>query len=454
MLIRLCTKRSPTPWSNLCKLHGPQQPFLPRRQSHVALARSFRPPCAVQTRQSHSMVQPDQSKLSTLALQAKGTDFQVQLNQSLSKLAIKDLSVLLEATGQPLTGTKPVLINRLATYLASIIRNIGDVSKPPFTTTTSCDTSIQQIKDKILPQSIVSIDIGVRNLAWVELSREGEILRWSIEDMLVPAKLPGPTTSPEDHSGLSTSSSSPSELALKSPLPKRAARSRKRDPAPPYDPRTVAVRLDEVMRTIMSSPTVQGVIIERQRFRTGGMHAVLDVTFKCGVIEGMIHTWLAFWQHDWNLKNQARLKQDRPEENHTGMANDREAVFIESVPPRAVATWWGIGASARRSPIGAEPSMEEEEETPSPGKRLAEEKKEYSAKKGQSRAIVDAWINNDTAARDLPTSLKVKCSDALKEWYSQEKKRDDLSDCLLQAVAWFEWKGRAIEEAVERFRAA
>ncbi|KAF9930577.1 hypothetical protein BGZ67_005730 [Mortierella alpina] len=447
MLIRLCTKRLPARWLDLCKPHGPLQPFVPSRPSHVVLARSFPPARALHAWQNHSTARPDQQELSTLALQPKGTDFRLQLDQSLNKLAIKDLSILLEATGQPLTGTKPILINRLSTYLASIIRKIEDVSKPSLTATTSCDLSIQRIKDKILPQSIVSIDIGVRNLAWVELSREGEILRWSIEDMLVPAKFPGPTTSLTTQHDLPTPSAS--EPSLESPLPKRTSKSRKRDPAPPYDPRTVAIRLDEVMRTIMSSGSVQGVIIERQRFRTGGMHAVLDVTFKCGVIEGMIHTWLAFWQHDWNLKNQARSKQDRQE---ASMTKGREAVFIESVPPRAVATWWGIGASSRRSPADVEPILEGEKGNPSPGKRLPEEKKEYSAKKGQSRAIVDAWINNDTAARDLPTCLKVKCNNALREWYSQEKKRDDLSDCLLQAVAWFEWKGRAIEEALERFR--
>ncbi|KAF9947769.1 hypothetical protein BGZ72_010293, partial [Mortierella alpina] len=368
-------------------------------------------------------------------------------------LGIKDLSTLLEVTGQPLTGTKPILINRLATYLTSIMRKIETIPNPPLTATTVYDSSMQQIKDQILPQSIVSIDIGVRNLAWVELSREGEILRWSIEDMLTPAKFPpGPSTLLKEQHDILTPAAS--DASPKSDLPKRTPKSRKRDPAPPYDPRTVATRLDEVMRTIMSSGSVQGVIIERQRFRTGGMHAVLDVTFKCGVIEGMIHTWLAFWQHDWNLKNQERCsQQDRQEVDQTRREADRDAVFIESVPPRAVATWWGIGASSRRSSAGVEPILESDEGSPSPNNRLPEDKKEYRAKKGQSRAIVDAWINNGAADRDLPTCLRVKCSDALKEWYSQEKKRDDLSDCLLQAVAWFEWKGRAIEEAVERFRA-
>ncbi|KAF9566023.1 hypothetical protein EC968_003919 [Mortierella alpina] len=449
MPIRLCTKRLPPPWLDLCKLLGPQQPPLPCKTFHVALARSFHPLRAPHTRLNHSVAQPDHQELSTLALKPKGTDFRLQLDKSLSKLAIKDLTILLETTGQPLTGTKPILINRLATYLTSIIRKIESISKPISEATTSCDLSVQQIKAKILPQSIVSIDIGVRNLAWVELSREGEILRWSIEDMLIPAKLSDPATSPKTQHADPTPSAS--ETSSVSPSSKRTSKSRKRDPAPPYDPRTVAIRLDEVMRTIMNSGSVQGVIIERQRFRTGGMHAVLDVTFKCGVIEGMIHTWLAFWQHDWNIKNQARLE---PDQHEASRVKDREAVFIESVPPRAVATWWGIGASSRRSPASSEPVLDDEKGSANSGKRPPEEKKEYSAKKGQSRAIVDAWINHDTAVRDLPTCLKVKCNDALKDWYNQEKKRDDLSDCLLQAVAWFEWKGRAIEEAVEWFREA
>lgn len=450
------------------------------------------------------------------------------------------------ASGLPLTGTKPVLENRLVTYLASIMDKVDRLEPefflhnnsntttysslfsttiktstplphssffsstiPTTGTTTTADPATPQlhnhnhhlidsdvlarIKDRILPRSIVSIDIGIRNLAWVELSKDGEILRWAVEDLLVPS----PSVSPgESQAALQVKEGEESAKGVESSSLKKSRRRVgagnntkqkqrvKKQPAPAYDPRAVALRIDKVMRTILKeSGSVQGIILERQRFRSGGMHTMLDSTFKCGVVEGMIHTWFAFWQHE-----QERVRMVEGEEEQK--EKEEACEFIESVPPKAVAVRWGIGASGAKASAsnrkkkqallldGTVPDMkesdtvsdvveqEEGESVLSDSIPSAQFPKSltYHHKKVQSRAIVDNWIypnpgeeehvgtidTSVTTESSLPAKFRVRCSPEMREWYSQEQKRDDLSDCLLQAVAWFEWKGRAVQEAVER----
>ncbi|KAK3836515.1 MAG: mitochondrial resolvase Ydc2 [Linnemannia elongata] len=340
-----------------------------------------------------------------------------------------------------------------------------------------------------MPRSIVSIDIGIRNLAWVELSKDGEILRWAVEDLVVPSPSSVSSDDPqaalqvkegeESTEGVGSSSLKKSRRRVGAGSNTKKKQRVKKEPAPAYDPRAVALRVDEVMRTILQeSESVQGIILERQRFRSGGMHAMLDWTFKCGVVEGMIHTWFAFWQHE-----QESGQMVGGEEEQKG---EKARVFIESVSPRAVAVRWGIGASGAKASASNRKKkqallldgtasdvkdndtvsdvVEQEEGASVRSDAQVPKSLTYHHKKGQSKTIVDNWIypnhgeeeHVDTSATSvttessLPAKFRVRCSPEMREWYSQEQKRDDLSDCLLQAVAWFEWKGRAVQEAVER----
>lgn len=359
--------------------------------------------------------------------------------------------------------------------------------------------SWQVIRDKILPKSIVSIDIGIRNLAWVELTKEGEILRWDVVDLQIPLKTNNSTQSDFTDSGLNATATAEKDsttIDSEAGMPARPVRkSRKRKPepppVPPYDTHAIAVRLDQLLDEILSGhddsqvspPQVEGIVLERQRFRSGGMHTVLDTTIKCTVIEGMIHCWIAAWQRCNGQKQTVSVDAlQRGQEEEQAV---KKSVFIEAVPPKSVAHWWGISAYSasktkastpgqERRPIHAHTSDDGGQESANDesvlGKPLkAGETNRYHTKKSQSRAIVDGWLQNDdsvhiparmtdstdtnfTSPSSSSTScrLRVRCSSVLKDWYKNEKKRDDLSDCLLQAVAWYEWRDRAIQEALDR----
>lgn len=424
------------------------------------------------------------------------------------RLRAKDLSALLASMGQPLSGTKPILKDRIVTHLTSILHKIdrlGSVEKGDSVTQSRMPSKkgrrlitprqqqeerscLQRIQNSVLPRSIVSIDIGIRNLAWVELSKDGEIIRWSVEDLLSVASPEGTAGSemaeqvgtgggdvqgPDDDidilEGQGTS-------AIKRV---RTASKKTKAEALPFDTQSVALRLDSVMRKIVYGdnsglgqkvPSIQAVIIEKQRFRSGGIEAVLDATFRCGVIEGMIHTWLAVCQQDMKYWQRQNGMPTSPQTVEMGTI-DQETIFVGAISPRAVAQWWGIGVTT--SPKAEESNSCGSTMLPRPEslhqettmkkirqvEELAAKPKSplYNAypKKVRSKMLVAHWLQQieddaENAHSEHRNGFRIRCTKEMKDWYFCQKKKDDLSDCLLQAVAWFQWQMRAVQEAVER----
>ncbi|KAF9584323.1 hypothetical protein BGW38_006864 [Lunasporangiospora selenospora] len=319
----------------------------------------------------------------------------------------------------------------------------------------------------------------MRNLAWVELARDGRILRWSVEDLMAPAE----TDSSLPSNGIGPAVETPIEATEQTDLGATEPESKKRGAKAKYtlkiktdsiayNPREVALRVDRVMSNIVNSETLEGIVLEQQRFRSGGFHAVLDVTIKCSIIEGMIHTWVALWQQRWAQQHSNSVAGQYSREG--------EPIYIESVPPKAVGSWWSeegnkvrdaweVPSRKKRGAKNAELDKVSNQDIPetieSEVQKRPSPSSAYQAKKRRARAIVDSWINVEDKVETAHCSMQgidqkmvplklvsrsnVDCPPELKEWYCMERKRDDLSDCLLQAVAWYEWKQRAIKEAIE-----
>ncbi len=66
----------------------------------------------------------------------------------------------------------------------------------------------------------------------------------------------------------------------------------------------------------------------------------------------------------------------------------------------------------------------------------------YRTKKGQSVGIVQRLLEQEQALDISPKCLKA---------FKREKKKDDMADALLMALAWQGWQQSAVRETKARF---
>lgn len=133
-------------------------------------------------------------------------------------------------------------------------------------------------------------------------------------------------------------------------------------------------------------------LVERQRFLSSGISQIPLPILKSSVIEALLHAL---------IPSTLSLTPDA----------------VRSVLPRRVSQHFGLGA-----PRGSSLSI---------SRRTAHKKRE-------AVTLASALI-----ALDGP----VQCGAKYRRRFLAESKRDDMSDALLQALAWIEWQRWAIEEA-------
>ncbi|KAH8556162.1 ribonuclease H-like domain-containing protein [Umbelopsis sp. PMI_123] len=263
------------------------------------------------------------------AIQAKRLVHQDAIIQSLrsrlSRQKASELKIEAISTGIQTSGTKAEVIDRLVSHYNQII---------PLEVTASYGY--------IVPKSVISIDVGYRNLAFAHVSADNQVLRWHRVDLDIDNHHPS-------HSAVSV---------------------------------TRFVR--QQLLTDMKNDCA--VVIERQRFRSMGGHSVLEHTLRVNMVEAML--WSAL-------------------QCMTGTDMTKEAVNAI-----AVEKYWSM--------IQPEFSTLSE----------AESKTTSRSKKKRSQDLVTHWLETDV----------LNCSSELRAMFAAEKKKDDLSDSLLQGIAWLNWR--------------
>ncbi|KAG1471600.1 hypothetical protein G6F56_002036 [Rhizopus delemar] len=219
------------------------------------------------------------------------------------------------------------------------------------------DEVIQRIVDSMLEaqkpcQSVLSFDLGYRNLAFCHINQDATVLDWARVDLKLS----------EFH---------PSTMA-------------------PIVRKFLAERVEENLKTS------DVVIAERQRARSCGAKEVLEHILRVTAVEGML--WSGLHETAERLKkSELTFVAQGRQQVDVSLADDLQAVMNDDVM------------------------------------RFAKIKRPGYAKKQASISLVQKWLYD-------VEKPPIHVSDELKMMFAQESKKDDLSDCLLQAVVWYKWR--------------
>ncbi|KAL9125479.1 MAG: hypothetical protein Q9217_005321 [Psora testacea] len=305
----------------------------------------------------------------------------------LTTLKSAQLKSLAIAIGVNSSGTKPALVTQLQNHLPrSAYAASGDgVGKDGSTMT-----------GKQEGQNIISIDMGIRNLAYCRLhlpprtarmtrTMKLSISEWSRINISAP-------TAPDTADYVDGPKSLPTEAKE------------------PFDLSTYAARAYKLLHSLLylrshaARPT--HILIERQRFRSMGGSAVQEWTLRVNTFEAMLYAVL-----------EALRREGTWEGNVVGVS-----------PARVGRFWLGEG------------EVEYEGLTKGKGKATTRSARTKMLKV----QLVGRWLEGKGMF-----SLKAEAKSTAEQYMRklqgkgrQEKfgKLDDLADCLLQGMAWLKWE--------------
>lgn len=418
----------------------------------------------------------------------------------LACLKSTQLQRIARATGIQSSGTKGVLIERIATEITtqsqshhsdrSPSRSGHDQRKGQSGSENLASGHETDMADS-KPWSILSIDMGIQNLAFAHLivPRSGDpprpVLRaWhrlavseiSSLDLVCPGKTVGQSVHGSgDVTGLSDGVVPFTKLVGDQAVASRAKEKES------FSPDVYAANAYTLISSLLTAYRPTHVLIERQRFRSGGGSAVQEWSLRVGVLEGMLHAVLH------------TLRRER--------GGEIADLVVRGVEPKRVVGYW---LEHGRSPV------EEETEQTGKGKRpnAKEVKKakidlvgEWLAAAGQDVDALPEMVHGSrqrvsgSAGGNIALAEKSECPvlhgvvDAyMRKWQHKRKtlkegkakkvadgegtpalspssqsmqdevipinlgKLDDLADCLLQGVTWIEWQNmreRIAREGIE-----
>jgi cruciform cutting endonuclease 1 len=325
-------------------------------------------------------------------------------------LKLAQLRILALKFGLSLSGSKPILAQRIASELTNA-------------------RSTPRTKADGQPLRVLSIDMGIRNLAYCVLD--------------YPAESKGslPMITAWHRLGVS---SSPNLVRYSGPVENMGSNlkhpPKEKKPIEAFDPATLSASAYDLLTRKLLPLQPTHILIERQRFRSSSGPHVLEWTLRVNMFESIIYAILT------TLK--------------------KEGIFhgtVEPITPGKIGPFW----------LGEEKKADEQIKE-GDYKRISKAKNVKLINKGKKMDLVRNWL----AQRDmvgLGNETVERMADMYKEKYDRKPggptgprkikkleeeadlemekkgipKLDDLADCLLQGMAWLEWeknKRIALEE--------
>ena len=284
---------------------------------------------------------------------------------------------------------------------------------------------------------IVSVDMGIRNLALCVLDvpplnieqrpiSRPAVLHWLKKDLLASTASTNDDRGKENpHSSAEVTKDQTREYAITPEnLPKNA-----------FTPSELAKTAYAMTMQLLSyDPDI--ILIERQRFRSGGSAAILEWTVRVNMLESML----------WACLQTMRESKIIQESN--------ELLAVHEVSPQRVANFWTTGPEISLRPADNlfTHSLDEQEASLSPS---PDPKAKKAVRKAEKIAIARSWLDGSDLV-DAPLTFRGEAAKTAAAFEMRRRKGirvatdhaaeepigklDDLADCLLQAVAWVRWE--------------
>lgn len=417
----------------------------------------------------------------------------------LTSLKATQLQRLARATGIQSSGTKGLLVERIAAQLALQPGNDDCVAKP---TGSIPSTNASQSPDRHVdhglktnnhysqrsstrkslfnpnpdskPWSILSIDMGIQNLAFAHLhlprSDATDNANPQVPVLTAWHRLAVSEISSLNLTGIENTQSKTSQpKALGVPPEKSAKKSTKSTSktkpkeVDTFSPDIYAATAYNLLKSLLTAYRPTHILIERQRFRSGGGSAVQEWTLRVGVFEGMLHAVLRTIQMERG--NNITVQSVQPKRvvgywlEPSARIEDKKlnAHGVKKAKIDIVGNW--ISAAHNAS---SEPQFESTEESQRLIPGISSSQKILLADANSSPALNGIVSEYMRKWQGKPKKRKPRASKgsspppgsvaAAEEVAVDIGKLDDLADCLLQGVTWIEWQAmreRIVQEGPE-----
>ena len=309
------------------------------------------------------------------------------------------LGVIARAVGVNSSGTKPILTSQLLDHLPK--GTLGP-KKPSDTLQEPC--------------RILSIDMGIRNLAYCCL-----VLPHTAHQNAT--NLGSPVI--QDWTRIAISEDSTKSKQAEDLVPRKATKDEKRsgnfkisNPKEAFDPATYSQHAYNLVTTLLKDLRPTHVLIERQRFRSMGGSAVQEWTLRVNMFEAMIYAVLKTFSERGFWKG-----------------------IVHPIAPSKVSNFWITNKQgARKEGPGSKSAKTKTAKIELVAKWL--EEGAHFELKGGAVQLGKAYLRKKMK-KDSKSSVKQKKlsgSQALGVAQDSVGKLDDLADCLLQGLAWIKWE--------------
>ena len=386
---------------------------------------------------------------------------------ALQTLKASQLKHLADATGLRAAGPKADLIARIESELTVGHDHLFGMAMGPLGGVSGEKKGDVRTKGKRTGNGemrILSIDMGIRNLAFAHL-------------VYVPRSVPA-ASKPKKQSGLSRGtatltawrridltapsleSSDPSLFRAEGVCPKEMIQpiipvEGSKQPPDFYLP-LYAQHANTLLTTLLATYKPTHILIERQRFRSGGGSAVQEWSLRVGCFEAML--WAVLYA-------MARERLSVPSVSFDDVPK------VRGVEPSRIVRYWGARSGAESFPdddgsegVSADDAVVQDSPKKTKGRTKPGKRNEPDAKKiridlagswldkaqsgsGTGKETTDG-LSTTFAFSEREAELQDNVQHFSNKWHGIRRKKgdkdigklDDLADCLVQGMTWLEWQ--------------